>query len=54
MSMVTARSFARAKMSLSAHRCSLGLQLHIARGNERIDIQCPADQNLESCVNAAS
>ena len=31
-----------------------GVQFHFARGNERIDIQCPADQNVESCVSAAS
>ena len=31
-----------------------GFQFHFARGNERIDIQCPADQNVESCVSAAS
>ncbi len=34
-------------------RCD-GVQFHFARGNERIDIQCPADQNVESCVSAAS
>ena len=34
-------------------RCD-GVQFHFARGNERIDIQCPADQNMESCVRAAS
>jgi hypothetical protein len=34
-------------------RCG-GVQFHFARGNERIDIQCPADQNMESCVRAAS
>ena len=34
-------------------RCD-GVQFHFARGNERIDIQCPADQNVQTCVSVAS
>jgi hypothetical protein len=31
-----------------------GAHFRFARGNARIDIQCPADQSLKDCVDAAS
>jgi hypothetical protein len=36
------------------HRRSRGARFTFTRGNGRVDIQCPANQSLKECVDAAS
>jgi len=36
------------------HRRSPGARFTFTRGNARVDIQCPANQSLKECVDAAS
>jgi hypothetical protein len=36
------------------HRYTSGAHFSFSRGNARIDIQCPANQSLKDCVDAAS
>ena len=45
-------------MMLRRHRMMMnamgGAHFHVARGKARIDISCPAQANLQSCVHAAT